>query len=109
MTKNTYGNKAQNLDTRLFRSSISVYIKHIHGLRDDDFLYEHVNKTLSVQQKIYIKKVGCSPQTVTLQDFNDVSQILSMSERCHICLIVMETKREIELTYLARAALHYLN
>jgi hypothetical protein len=32
-----------------------------------------------------------------------------MSERCHICLIVMETKREIEMTCLARAALHYLN
>jgi len=48
MTKNTYGNKAQNLDTRLFRQSIAVYIKHIHGIRDDDFLYEHVNKTLSV-------------------------------------------------------------
>jgi hypothetical protein len=48
MTTNTYGNKAQNLDTRLFRQSISVYLKHIHGLRDDSFIYEHVNKTLSV-------------------------------------------------------------
>lgn len=37
MTKNTYGNKEKNLDTSLFRQSISVYLKHIHGLRDDSF------------------------------------------------------------------------
>ena len=110
MTKKTYGNKEKDIDTSLFRQSIAVYLKHIHGLRDDSFQYAHVNRNLTVKQKVYIKKVGCAPQTVTYEDYYEVSpQYLSSGEKCHICVIVMETKSEIELTYLSRAISQYLN
>lgn len=61
MTMMTYGDKAKDLDTSLFRQSITVYLQHIHGLRDDYFNYANVNKTLNVQQKAFIKKAGCAP------------------------------------------------
>ena len=110
MTKKTYGNKEKDIDTSLFRQSIAVYLKHIHGLRDDSFLYAHVNRNLTVKQKVYIKKVGCATQTDTYEDYSEVSpQYLTSGEKCHICVIVMETKREIELTYLSRAISQYLN
>ena len=61
MTKNTYGDKTQNIDTSYFRQAVSVYLAQIHGIRDDQFNYSIVNKVLQVVQKIYIKKIGCAP------------------------------------------------
>ena len=49
MTNKNYGNKEKDIDTALFRQSIAVYIKHIHGLRDDSFQYAHVNRNLTVK------------------------------------------------------------
>ena len=41
-------------------------------------------------------------------DYGNLSSILSAPEKCHICIIVMETKRQIELMYLSKAVSHYL-
>jgi PA26 p53-induced protein (sestrin) len=80
-----------------------VYLQRIHGLSDEEFLYAHVNRLLNVPLKTFIKKAGTAPQTLTQQDYIEMSTLLSDSERCHVCLLVMETKKEIELTFLSKA------
>lgn len=62
-----------------------------------------MNKLLKVPLKTFIKKVGVAPHTVTVSDYNEMSTMLSASERCHVCIIIMETKKLIELTFLAKA------
>lgn len=109
MTNNAYGQKAQNIDTSSFRQYVSGYIQQIYGLRDDQFNYSQINKLIQIAQKIFIKKIGCSPQTTTIQDYMSLSTILTPSEKCHICIIVMETKKMIELLYLSQAVNSYLS
>ena len=46
------------------------------------------------------KKMITDPGSVTAQNFDMTS--LSPEERCHVAIIVMETKRRIELLYLTK-------
>lgn len=46
MTNNTYGTKTNNIDTSYFRQSIVYYMQMIHGLRDDQFNSQDINKVL---------------------------------------------------------------
>jgi hypothetical protein len=48
MTKFTYGNKTDIIDTSYFRQSIVYYIQMIHGLRDDQFNYKDINQVLQI-------------------------------------------------------------
>jgi sestrin len=81
----------------------------IHGIRDDQFDYKSINKVLQMMQKVYIKKIGCSPQEVTKQDYQNLSGMLTAPERCHICILAMESKKQIELLFLAKAVSAYMN
>lgn len=65
----------------------------IHGIRDDQFNYQGINKVLQHLQKVYIKKVGCSPHEVTKSDYNNLSGMLTPAEKCHICILTMESKK----------------
>ena len=109
MTKKTYGTSAQNIDTTYFRQSMSIYLMNIHGVRDDQFNYANINKVLLIPHKQYIKKIGCYPQKVILQEYQNLSNLLSPSEKCHVCIIIMETKKQIELLFLSKAINMYLN
>ncbi|CDW78780.1 sestrin-1 isoform 2 [Stylonychia lemnae] len=108
MTKNTYGNAA-NLNTNDFRQSISVYLMLIHGIRDDQFNYTKINKTLLIHHKRFIKKIGCQPNQVTQSEYDELSTLLSTSEKCHICILIMETKKQIELLWLTKAVNQCIN
>ena len=93
MTRRSFANKSQRLDTTDFRNAIVFYLKEIHGIRDDSFKYKKINELFSIYQKKYIKKVMCFPDTITLEDYQKFSEILYDSEKCHVCILAMETKR----------------
>jgi len=56
---------------------------------------------LQQPHKVYIKKMMCDPENVTANDFKNLT-ILSAEERCHISILVMETKKRVELIYLTK-------
>ena len=37
------------------------------------------------------------------EDYQNFSGALLDSEKCHVCIITMETKKEVSLTYMAKA------
>jgi hypothetical protein len=88
---------------------MSIYLLNIHGIRDDQFNYANINKVLLIPHKQFIKKAGCFPQQLTLQEYQNLSNLLSAPEKCHICIIVMETKKQIELLCLSKAVNSFIN
>ena len=50
----------------------------------------------------------CTPDKVTQEDYQKFSQILYDSEKCHVCILAMETKKQVSLTYLAKALSEYV-
>ena len=85
-----------------FRNAIVKYLLHIHGILDTYYRHEKVNKLLQKEHKMYIKKIMCSPDLVNLEDFSRLTR-LTPEEKCHVCILVMETKIRVELIYLTRA------
>jgi len=106
MTKKLYG--TDEVDTSPFRLAIQMYLMYIHGIRDDAFPYAIVNKVLHYVHKVFIKRIMCEPNNITNQDFIQLTK-LTPEERCHVCILVMETKKRVELIYLTRAMSQFVN
>lgn len=85
-----------------------MYLMNIHGIRDDCFPYNTVNKALHYLHKVFIKRIMCEPQNITEQDFRELTK-LTPEERCHVCILVMETKKRVEMIYLIRAISELVN
>jgi len=64
MTKQNYG--SEQIDTSYFRLAIRRYLMSINGIRDDSFNYQHVNQVLTRAHKVYIKKIMCEPEQITV-------------------------------------------
>lgn len=73
--------------------AIMFYLKEIHGIRDLTFKYKKINDLFEKEQKVYIKKIMCSPDQVTEQDYKNFFSGLYDSEKCHVCILALETKR----------------
>jgi hypothetical protein len=99
MTKYKYG--GVETDTTELRNAISNYVLSVHGVINDCFDTRQVNKILHRDLKNWIKKIACSPNELTASDVP--LTLLTAEERCHICILIMETKRRLELLYFARA------
>ena len=69
MTKQKFANKTDKVDTSDFRNAIIYYLKEIHGIRCDEFKYKKINELFQREQKIYIKKLMCNPQDITIEDY----------------------------------------
>ena len=78
-----------------------MYLMGIHGIHDDAYRYSRINEILYKQHKVYIKKMCCMPHEVTEQDYDDLP-MLEPEDKAHLGLIVMETKRRIQLIYLTK-------
>lgn len=63
-----------------------------------------MNLTLRKEHKEYIKKIMTEPQNITHKDFGHFSG-LTAEDRAHIAIIVMETRKRIELIFVTRAML----
>ena len=71
----------------------------IMGLRDDSF--KTVNTYIHQYHKSVIKKMLCDPMKISRDDFNHFTT-LRPEELVHIALLVMETKKRVELIYLSQ-------
>jgi hypothetical protein len=99
MTKNLYGD--HETDTTELRNAILNYVLTLYGVVNDCFNLHMINKILHRDLKTWIKKIACHPNELTA---NDVPRtLLTAEERCHICILVMETKLRVELLYFGQA------
>lgn len=73
----------------------------IFGFKDDSYNYEKMNKVLHVRHKNCIKTIMCKPESVTFDHYKELMQ-LTAEERTHICILVMESRKRIELLHLTR-------
>jgi hypothetical protein len=77
-----------------------------HGIINDSFNTAKINKILHRDLKSWIKKIACHPDELEINDM--LSSSLLPEERCHLCILVMETKRRIELLYFGEVVSKYL-
>ena len=52
--------------------------------------------------KVYVKKAMCAPDLMNKDDFLEMKR-LSPDQKCHMCLLVLETKIRVELIYVTKA------
>lgn len=111
MTRRSYANKKDSCDTTLFRESIVQYMKLIHGMRDDTFSKKRakINELFDMGQKTYLKNLICHPQEINFESYSQFVQMLYDSEKCHVCILALETKKQIGFTYLAKALSQYIS
>ena len=100
MTNNHYGKERVD-STFPLRDAIVKYCERIHGLVDKYFNYEDINTYLHREFKAYAKKVMCDPRSITEKDFIEITN-LSPEDRCHMCILVMEAKKRVELIYFTK-------
>ncbi len=100
MTNGHYGK--ESVKTIELRNSIVKYLMNIHGIVDKYFSYDKINKVLHRDQKAYTKKMISDPESIKIDDLLVTKQLLP-EELCHIAIIVMETKKRIELIYVTQA------
>lgn len=106
MTNDHYGEN--KVDTYPMRNAIIKYLMGIHGIKDTYFNYCNINKIMHVHHKIFIKKLMCDPNNVEFGDFRNLT-MLTPEERCHVCILVMETKKRVELLFFTKALSHLIN
>lgn len=100
MTNGHYGE--QELETTYpMRNALVKYLMAIHGIVDKYFCYNNINQFLHKSHKAFAKKVMTDPYRVSIDDFASM-KMLTPEERCHICILVMETKKRTELIYVTR-------
>lgn len=99
MTKAKYGEV--EADTNQFRQAIMNYVLSVYGVLNDCWDTRLNNQILHRDLKSWIKKIACYPNELTASDVPRT--LLTAEERCHICILIMETKRRLELLYFAQA------
>ena len=97
MTNGCVGTK-QVKSTLPIRNAIVKYLMQIHGIVDKYYNYENTNKFLNRDFKGCTKKMMTDPHNISLEELSQ-SQLSSDEERCHVAIIVMETKTRVELIY----------
>ena len=103
MTYNTFGDKKTDKKTGAFRRAVWYYTHRLLGIRNDDYEYKEVNLVLTRPIKQYLKTTCCYPETVTVDDFVRFSSSLSVGEKCHINLLLLEARKQAALMYGIRA------
>lgn len=100
MSNGRYGDE-QVESTYPLRNAIVKYCLRIHGLIDKYFVYENINTYLNREFKAFAKMIMCSPRSVKYEHFASMT-ILSPEDRCHLCILVMEAKKRVELLYFTK-------
>lgn len=97
------------MDTGEFRSAIAYYLKSIHGIKDERFRVGLINDIFTIEEKTYIKNLVCKPYQITRDSYFQFVEMLHDSEKCHVCILAAETKKQIALTYVAQAVQNFMN
>ncbi|CAK65715.1 unnamed protein product (macronuclear) [Paramecium tetraurelia] len=103
MTRNTFG-KEQQITTAAFRKAIRVYAQNIYRYQHDDIDYStQMNKLLPKELKAFIKIVSLTPNLLQKKHLEAIPLKLSPDELCHITLLSIAAKIEVQLIYLSKA------
>jgi len=101
-------NTAQNLDTEPFRIAVWHYTFRLYGVNNDSYEYRFVNVYLPVKLKIFIKKLVCYPQIVTIDDVKKMGVALKEKEKIHIAILALEAKKQASLLFALKAVMKYM-
>jgi sestrin len=96
----------EGIDTFKFRRCIWNYVLRMKGIMDEEYLYSEVNELLDRKVKSYIKTMACYPQLTTFGQWKSYLELLD-TEKVHVCLLVMEARKQAELLYGLQAVLDY--
>jgi len=98
LTLSSFAEK-EGVQTQPFRKALDYYIQNIHGYEYMDFDYQMINKLIHKDLKLAIKTIGSTPQNLNHGIINRFPAGFKTYEFCHVALIVMEAKFQIELMY----------
>ena len=98
MTYETFSDSV-NVDTLPFRRAIWYYVLRLYGICHDDYEYKEVNIYLNRSIKAFVKKSVCYPELITRSDFVHFSPLLQASEKCHIGVLILESRKQAEIIY----------
>lgn len=60
--------------------------------------------------KTYIKKIMTTPNLVSKEDYTLFSKFTDYDlDKCHICVLIMEAKKQTELLFVAKALTDYMS
>lgn len=107
MTDHTICGK--KVDTELFRNAIWHYAFRLYGINNDSYDYKKVNFILKQRLKIFIKKICCYPQSVTIADIHRIGVKLLEHEKLHVALIALQAKQQACLLYGLLAVMKYMS
>ncbi|CAG8477324.1 785_t:CDS:2 [Gigaspora margarita] len=89
----------QEFNTTPLRQAIWFYVLRLFGLFKDDYSYENVDYLLNNKFKAYIRKLCCTPEDITNDDWLDMGFEFSSEDKCHVNLIAVEARKQAELVY----------
>lgn len=98
----------EDVNTEPLRVAVRQYVHRVQGIFHDDYNYQKVNRFLPRTMKTFVKKVACSPEHVTADDFRCIGIDLTDQEKCHLTLLIVEAKKQAELIYGLHAISRYL-
>uniref|UniRef100_A0A7S4JJV8 Uncharacterized protein n=1 Tax=Paramoeba aestuarina TaxID=180227 RepID=A0A7S4JJV8_9EUKA len=102
---------ATDVDTDPFRQAVWHYVQRIQGIFYDDYDYREVNIFLGIPLKGFVKEVSCLPQNITRSSYEKTWSSSGLNlrpdERCHVCLIAMESRKLAMLLFGLRAISEY--
>eukprot|EP01084_Bolivina_argentea_P265924 450894_1 len=107
MTDNSINNK-NNLDTEPFRIAVWHYTFRLYGVNNDSYEYSYINFYLPIKLKIFIKKLVCYPQIITINDFNKMGVALKEQEKIHIAILALTAKYQASLLFALRGIMKYI-
>mmetsp|Transcript_55846 Transcript_55846/g.131826 ORF Transcript_55846/g.131826 Transcript_55846/m.131826 type:complete len:211 (-) Transcript_55846:24-656(-) len=107
MTSNTL-NGRQGVDTQPFRQSVWYYVLRVMGLCHDDFDYHLVNRLLNIKVKQYVKKLSCSPNMITSNDYDDMGYKFQPDEQVHVNILAIQARRQAELIHALHAVAQFM-
>merc|ERR1712048_639188 len=107
MTDNSINSNA-DLDTEPFRLAVWHYTFRLYGVNNDSYQYGFVNMYLPLKLKIFIKKLVCYPQIVTIDDVKKMGLTLKENEKIHIAVLALEAKKQASLLFALQAVMKYM-
>eukprot|EP00484_Ammonia_sp_Unknown_P015744 CAMPEP_0197072826 /NCGR_PEP_ID=MMETSP1384-20130603/210292_1 /TAXON_ID=29189 /ORGANISM="Ammonia sp." /LENGTH=907 /DNA_ID=CAMNT_0042511647 /DNA_START=100 /DNA_END=2824 /DNA_ORIENTATION=- len=101
-------NNAANVDTEPFRIAIWHYVFRLFGVNNDSYEYRFVNVYLPVKLKIFIKKLVCYSQIVTVADLKKMGVALKEHEKIHVAILALEAKKQASLLFALKAIMKFM-
>jgi sestrin len=108
LTYNTLSGAA-NIGTEKFRQAIWYYVQRIHGVEHEDYDYHDVNEFVHVDVKRYVKKVARCSHKVAKKDFSHMGISLRPDEKVHICLLAVESHKQVVILYGLHAVMKFMS